>query len=88
MLTLNVRGLPRSMKEEDVRQLFAQHGRVFELRVARDLFSGECKGFAELKMEGHEARNAIVALDGSTQSGATIRVGIHDNSRKPHRSRR
>jgi hypothetical protein len=54
--------------------------------MARDLFSGECRGFAELQMEGHEARNAIAALNGSTQDGATIRVALHDE-RKGHRRR-
>ena len=84
MLMLNVRGLPRSMTETTLQELFATHGRVFELRMARDLFSGECKGFAELKMEGHEARTAIAALDGSTQDGAMIRVGLA-SERKPRR---
>jgi len=77
MITIDVRGLPRSMTETSLQQLFATHGRVFELRMAKDLFSGECKGFAELKMEGHEARNAIAALNGSTHQGAMIRVGLH-----------
>lgn len=87
MLTLNVRGLPRSMTETTLQQLFATHGRVFELRIAKDLFSGECKGFAELKMEGHEARNAIAALDGSTQSGAMIHVALHDERKQRARRR-
>ena len=86
MLTLNVRGLPRSMTETSLQGLFATHGRVFELRIARDMFSGECKGFAELKMEGHEARNAIAALDGSTHDGAMIRVGLlSDRKHRPGR---
>ncbi len=78
MLMLNVRGLPRSMTENSLRQLFASHGRVFDLRIARDLFSGECRGFAELKMEGHEARTAIAALNGSVQDGAPIRVSLYE----------
>jgi RNA recognition motif-containing protein len=86
MLTLNVRGLPRSMTEAALRDLFASHGRVFDLRIAKDLFSGECKGFAELKMEGHEARSAIAALNGTTQQGAMIRVGLHEE-RKGRRHR-
>ena len=62
MLTIAVRGLPRSAKESDVSEMFSKHGRVHRLKVAKDLFSGECKGFAELDMEGHEARAAIAAL--------------------------
>jgi RNA recognition motif-containing protein len=84
MLTLNVRGLPRSMTEASLQQLFTVHGRVFHLRLAKDLFSGECKGFAELQMEGHEARTAIAALDGSTQDGAMIRVGLHTERHQRH----
>lgn len=82
MLKLNVRGLPRSMTEEGLRELFALHGRVFNLHFAKDLFSGECKGFAELDMEGHEARSAIAALNGSTQGGAMIRVTLNDPRRR------
>lgn len=86
MLTLDVRGLPRSMTEPLLQQLFAIHGRVFDLRMAKDLFSGECKGFAELKMEGHEARNAIEALNGSTHNGTMIRVALHtDRKYRPGR---
>jgi RNA recognition motif-containing protein len=77
MLTLSVRGLPRSMTETALQQLFEPFGRVFELRLAKDLFSGECKGFAELKMEGHSARNAIAALHGTSQGGEMIRVALH-----------
>jgi len=86
MLTLNVRGLPRSMTETSLQELFAPYGRVFELRLAKDLFSGECKGFAELKMEGHSARNAIAALNGSAQSGEMIRVALQSD--QPPRRRR
>ncbi len=87
MLTIDIRGLPRSMTESSLQELFTAHGRVFGLRMAKDLFSGECKGFAELKMEGHEARNAIAALDGSSQDGAMIRVGLH-SERRSRRGRR
>ena len=87
MLTLNVRGLPRSMTETALQQLFEPFGRVFEMRMAKDLFSGECKGFAELDMEGHEARSAVAALNGSTQSGSMIRVTLND-PRKKQKGRR
>jgi RNA recognition motif-containing protein len=81
MLTLSVRGLPREMTESALETLFAPHGRVHGLRLAKDLFSGSCKGFAELKMEGHEARAAIAALDGSMQGGSSLRVGLASERR-------
>lgn len=75
MITLFIRGLARSTNEENLTALFSQYGRVRDLRLARDIFSGECRGFATLDMEGHEARAAIDALDGSEFSGKMINVG-------------
>jgi RNA recognition motif-containing protein len=69
------------MNEKTLTELFGRHGRVHKLKIAKDLFSGACKGFAELDMEGHEARAAIAALDGSTQNGASIRVGLASERR-------
>ena len=76
MITLNVRGLPRTMTETSLNVLFGQFGRVHKLKMAMDPFKNECKGFAELAMEGHEARAAIAGLDGSFQDGGTLRVGL------------
>ncbi|MFC4821356.1 RNA recognition motif domain-containing protein [Dokdonella ginsengisoli] len=85
MITIDVRGLPRSMTESALQALFANHGKVFGLRMSKDLFNGECKGFAELKMEGHEARQAIAALDGSVQEGSALRVSVHSGRKYPRR---
>jgi len=82
MLTMFVRGLPRSMTQLSLEQLFAAHGRVFEVQISKDLFSGECKGFGQLKMEGHEARAAIAALDGSLQEGSYVRVSLNDGRKR------
>lgn len=76
MLTLTVRGLPRDMTEDHLTELFEVHGPVRSLKMSKDLFSGECKGFAELNMEGHEAREAISALNGSSQDGSMLRVEL------------
>ena len=75
MINLSVRGLPKSTTEESLTALFSEYGTVRSLKMAKDLFSGECKGFATLGMEGHEARAAIAALDGSDFGGSMIRVG-------------
>jgi RNA recognition motif-containing protein len=74
MITMSVRGLPRSATEESVNELFSQFGVVRSLKLSRDLFSGECRGFAVIDMEGHEARAAMSALDGSDFQGSVIRV--------------
>lgn len=82
MLTMVVRGLSKSMTETVLEHIFAKHGRVFDIRFSKDLFSGECKGFAQLKMEGHEARAAIAALDGTQQEGSFLRVSLFDERKK------
>lgn len=74
MITLSVRGLPRSATDESLNALFSQYGIVRSLKLSRDLFSGECRGFATIDMEGHEARAAMQALDGSQFEGSLLRV--------------
>ncbi|MBA1445350.1 MAG: RNA-binding protein [gamma proteobacterium endosymbiont of Lamellibrachia anaximandri] len=75
MITLSVRSLPRSTTEESLTALFSEYGVVRSLKLVKDLFSGDCKGFATIDMEGHEARAAMAALDGSEFNGSMIRVG-------------
>ena len=82
MLTMVVRGLPKSMTQITLEHLFTAHGRVFDVRLSTDLFSGECKGFAQLKMEGHQARAAIAALDGTAQGDSYMRISLLDENKK------
>ncbi len=86
MLTITVRGLPRNMTEAALRALFEDHGKVRSLRMAKDLFSGECKGFAELEMEGHEARAAVSALNGRSTDHGMLQVRLGKD--EPRRGRR
>ncbi len=76
MLTLSVRGLPRSTTESSLSALFTEYGDVRSLKMAKDLFSGDCKGFATIQMEGHHARAAIEALNNSELDGSRIRVDL------------
>ena len=75
MIKLSVRGLPRTTTEESLTELFSKYGRVHNVKLVKDLFTGECKGFATVDMEGHEARSAIAALDGNEFQGRPLRVG-------------
>ena len=70
-----MRGLARSATEESVTELFAEFGKVRQIKLTKDIFSGECKGFATVSMEGHEGRAAMSALDGREVNGSLIRVG-------------
>ncbi|MBT3045564.1 MAG: RNA-binding protein [Candidatus Thiodiazotropha sp.] len=88
MITLSVRGLPKTTTEESLTALFAEFGVVRSIKLAKDLFSGDCRGFATLDMEGHEARAAIAALDGRELNGSAIRVGQERPRKGKSRKRR
>ena len=87
MLKIFVGGLPASTNEASLTALFSQYGTVRALNLPKDIFSGDCRGFATVDMEGHEARAAIAALDGAEFEGRNIRVGL-DKGRKGGRGGR
>ena len=63
MKKLYVGNLPPDASEASVRDLFAAFGTVRSIDLATDIFTGACKGFGFIEMEGHEARAAQAALD-------------------------
>lgn len=83
MKKMFVGGLPPDAKEDEVRALFAQHGKVFSIELARDVFKGTCRGFGFVEMEGHEARAAMAALNGLSLRGSMLKV----NEEKPRQGR-
>lgn len=74
MLRIYAGNLPPDLTEKEFTDLFAEHGRVRSVELAHDLFSGRCRGFGFIEMEGHEARAAISALDGHNLRGNSLRV--------------
>jgi len=86
MLTLNVRGLPRSMTEIGVTDLFSKFGRVHKLKVAIDPFKNECRGFAELGTRGLRAEQVIraaddkeqITLDGQIEATQDLEAALED----------
>jgi RNA recognition motif-containing protein len=81
MLTLFVRGLPPTTTEASLYALFGGYGKVFDLKLSRDLFTGQARGIATVNMEGHEARAAITGLDGHDFEGGTIHVALDKGPR-------
>lgn len=62
---LYVGNLSYNTSQEDLEDLFAQHGQVAEVRVIRDMNSGQSRGFAFVEMATSEdAQKAIDALNG------------------------
>ena len=73
---LFIGNLPASTSETDLQNLFSTFGTVRSLKLVTDIFSGQCKGFGFIAMEGHEARAAIAGLDGKDFNGNSLRVGF------------
>lgn len=69
-----------------LREWFKPYGTVRSVDLAHDIFTGRCKGFGFVEMEGHEARAAQAALDGSTpaEGGGFLKVRFE----QPRRGRR
>jgi RNA recognition motif-containing protein len=74
MLRIYAGNLPSDLTEKEFTELFAEHRRVRSMDLARDIFSGRCRGFGFIEMEGHEARAAINALNGHALRGNCLRV--------------
>lgn len=74
MKKMFIGNLPHNATEESVTTLFAEYGTVRSLNLATDIFSGKCKGFGFIEMEGHEARAAIAGLDGKSFGDKFIKV--------------
>lgn len=82
-----VGNLPSDATDEAIGELFSEFGTVRSIRITRDVFTGKCRGFGFIEMEGHEARAAMAALDGKTFNGKSLRVRFED-PRGPRRRKR
>lgn len=80
MKKMYIGNLPPEASEASVREMFAAFGTVRSISVAADIFTGRCRGFGSVEMEGHEARAAQAALDGNLVGGGerSLRVRFED----------
>lgn len=88
MKKLFVGSLPATTTEESLRALFVPFGKVHSIKLVRDLFSGQCKGFGFLEMEGHEARAALNGLNGRTFEGNQLKVRFDEAKSRGNKHRR
>jgi RNA recognition motif-containing protein len=79
-----VGGLPFAATEQQLSDLFGQHGSVASAQVVTDRFTGQSRGFGFVEMSTPaEAQTAIGALNGSQFGGRTLTV----NEAKPREAR-
>ena len=88
MKRIFVGNLPSDATETTVTALFSEFGKVHSIELVTDMFSGKCKGFGYIGMEGHEARAAIAKLSGTLFGGKPLRVSFENSTSGKKRRRR
>ena len=74
-MNIFVGNLAKEVSEEDLQNLFAEHGTVKSAKVIKDMFSGESKGFGFVEMnDTAEATKAMEALNTQDVKGKKITV--------------
>ena len=74
-LKIYVGNLPYSSTDQDLMDLFAQHGNVASANVVTDRYTGRSRGFGFVEMASTEdAQKAIEALNGSDFQGRNLVV--------------
>ena len=71
---LFVGNLAYSVSEEEVRDVFAEHGTIHSIKLILDRDTGRSRGFAFVEMDDSEADAAMSALDGTEFLGRALRV--------------
>jgi RNA recognition motif-containing protein len=81
-MNIFVGNLSNDVQEEDLMNLFSEFGQVKEVKIIRDLFSQQSKGFAFVEMPGlAEAQKAINELNTKEVKGKKLTV----NEARPRR---
>ncbi len=84
MKSLYVGNLPYSATEDEIRDLFSQHGEVSRVKLVIDRETNRPKGFGFVEMDDNGATGAIQALDGQEFGGRRLRVNeARERSEQP-----
>ena len=84
MKNIYVGNLPFTTTEDEVRDLFSQHGEVSSVKLINDRETGRPRGFGFVEMpDDGQGDSAIEALDGQNFGGRPLRV----NEAKPREPR-
>jgi RNA recognition motif-containing protein len=74
-MNIYVGNLSKDVTDDDLQSLFSEYGSIKSVKVIRDLFSGESKGFGFIEMPGStEAQKAIDELNSRDLKGKKIIV--------------
>ena len=83
-MNIYVGNLPRTTTEEAVRAAFSTHGEVAEVKLIKDQYSGELRGFGFVEMPSKsDAQKAIQEVNDTELEGNTLIV----NEARPREDR-
>lgn len=81
MKKIYVGNLPFSATDDELTQLFGQHGTVHSVALINDRETGRPRGFGFVEMDDDEATAAINALNGFEMGGRNLRVNEAEDRR-------
>lgn len=74
-MKLFVAGLPYDLDDQELNEIFSEHGTVSSAKVIMDRETGKSRGFGFVEFaDSTQAQAAIKALDGAELSGKTLAV--------------
>ena len=74
-MNIYVGNLSRDISEEELRQSFEAFGQIEAIRIVKDKYSGDSKGFGFVEMPSNdEAQSAIDGLNGKELKGQSLTV--------------
>jgi RNA recognition motif-containing protein len=76
-MNIYVTNLSFAVKDEDLREFFAEYGEVSSAKIIMDKLTNRSRGFAFVEMPDEaSAQKAIQELDGAMVDGRSIKVNV------------
>ena len=72
--TLYVGNLPFNLKETEIREAFALHGKVHSVKLITNILTGASRGFGFVQMDEQDADSAITAMHSVKFMNRNLRV--------------
>jgi len=69
-----VGSLSSSTTQNDLEEAFSKYGSINEIKLIKDRFTGESKGFAFIKYSSNAYASKALEMNGQYLDGQTIRV--------------
>ena len=91
-INIYVGNVASSVTEEQLRSMFSQYGQVTSVKMIKDKFTGDARGFAFVEMGStDEGQDAITKVNGQELNGQRLRVNEarpredqNDRPRRPY----